>query len=225
MWSSHPGFVKYDYKRCDLIPRELHGTFDFVVIDPPFITAEVWGEYAKAAQLLLKPGREDVEVESELAQQFHEAELKAYRAAQASTRGEVAGTSFAGNIAAMLGSVLAGSSSASAAEKKAAASPLREPQPPRPSASGDPTRSLVSVPCGKLLLSTIPEHEGFLYALLGCHQPRFRPSIPNLIYQYSLYVNYPAQTLMKLNPEIDEEEPVKKPFTSRKKNVVLPNEQ
>ena len=38
------------------IPKELYHTFDFIVIDPPFITAEVWAEYAKAAKLLLVEG-------------------------------------------------------------------------------------------------------------------------------------------------------------------------
>ena len=34
---------------------ELHGVFDMVVIDPPFITREVWDKYAKCAKLILKP--------------------------------------------------------------------------------------------------------------------------------------------------------------------------
>lgn len=40
------------------IPKELHHTFDFIVIDPPFITAEVWADYAKAAKMLLVEGQE-----------------------------------------------------------------------------------------------------------------------------------------------------------------------
>jgi len=40
------------------IPKELYHTFDFIVIDPPFITAEVWADYAKAAKLLLVEGTE-----------------------------------------------------------------------------------------------------------------------------------------------------------------------
>jgi len=35
--------------------------------------------------------------------------------------------------------------------------------------------------------------------------PAFRPSIPNLVYQYDLYTNYPSEALDKLNPEIDAE--------------------
>jgi 16S rRNA G966 N2-methylase RsmD len=31
--------------------QELHGSFDFVLIDPPFITREVWEKYAITARL------------------------------------------------------------------------------------------------------------------------------------------------------------------------------
>ncbi len=48
-----PGFVVYDFKKPENIPKELHNTFDYVVIDPPFITEEVLTAYAEAAKLLL----------------------------------------------------------------------------------------------------------------------------------------------------------------------------
>ena len=44
--------------RVPQIPKELYHSFDFIVIDPPFITAEVWADYAKAAKLLLVEGTE-----------------------------------------------------------------------------------------------------------------------------------------------------------------------
>ena len=34
--------------------------------------------------------------------------------------------------------------------------------------------------------------------------PAFRPSIPNLVYQYDLYTNYHSEALDQLNPEIDD---------------------
>ena len=37
-----PGYVFYDFNKPEDIPKELHGAFDMVVIDPPFITREVW---------------------------------------------------------------------------------------------------------------------------------------------------------------------------------------
>uniref|UniRef100_A0A6T7IIE5 N6-adenine methyltransferase n=1 Tax=Bigelowiella natans TaxID=227086 RepID=A0A6T7IIE5_BIGNA len=49
-----PGFVEYDFNKPDEIPKEIHGKFDYVVIDPPFITEEVLTLYAKAAKLLLQ---------------------------------------------------------------------------------------------------------------------------------------------------------------------------
>ena len=162
---------------------------------------------------------QDVEIDAVLADQYYASLSRAYTAGVSSLRGEVVGTSFAGNIASMLSNVLGGGSSSKPdAAAAASASSLQPPAAPRPSPSGDESKRVVSVPRGKLLLTTIPEHEGYLYVLLGCAQPRFRPSIPHLIYQYSIYVNYPSAPLMQLNPEIDDEPPQK--FTSKKKSSI-----
>ena len=48
-------YVFYDFNRPEDLPEELHGKFTMVVIDPPFITREVWEKYAQAAKILLKP--------------------------------------------------------------------------------------------------------------------------------------------------------------------------
>ena len=57
-WAREPGFVKYDFN--DPIGfdgfDDLKGTFDMVIIDPPFITREVWEKYTTTAKALLKPG-------------------------------------------------------------------------------------------------------------------------------------------------------------------------
>jgi len=53
-----------------------------------------------------------------------------------------------------------------------------------------------------MLLSTIQEHIEFLDDLVGVHPVAFQPSIPNLIYQYNFYVNYPETVLSVPNPEI-----------------------
>lgn len=47
-------FVSFDFNHPERIPRELYGSFDFVVIDPPFITKEVWQQYADTAKLLMR---------------------------------------------------------------------------------------------------------------------------------------------------------------------------
>ena len=43
----------YDFNKPENIPEKLHHQFHLVVIDPPFITREVWEKYAEASQLLL----------------------------------------------------------------------------------------------------------------------------------------------------------------------------
>ena len=55
-WSREPNFVLYDFNNPEDIPVNIHNTFDCVVIDPPFITEEVWTLYAAAAKVLLAPG-------------------------------------------------------------------------------------------------------------------------------------------------------------------------
>lgn len=53
-WEADPGFVFYDFNRPDLIPVSLWEGFDMVVVDPPFITKEVWSKYIEAVKLLLQ---------------------------------------------------------------------------------------------------------------------------------------------------------------------------
>eukprot|EP00455_Lapot_gusevi_P032951 TRINITY_DN3597_c0_g1_i4.p1 TRINITY_DN3597_c0_g1~~TRINITY_DN3597_c0_g1_i4.p1 ORF type:complete len:186 (-),score=16.88 TRINITY_DN3597_c0_g1_i4:7-564(-) len=48
-----PGqWIGFDFRDSNTIPAELHHTFDYIVIDPPFITEEVWRLYAHSARLL-----------------------------------------------------------------------------------------------------------------------------------------------------------------------------
>ena len=104
-------YFKYDFNFPEQIPEEMHKSFDMAVIDPPFITREVWQKYTEAAQLLLKEG-------------------------------------------------------------------------------------------GKLLCSTIDENAEFMAELLSVKPIAFRPSIPNLVYQYSFYTNYTDDAQQQPNPEI-----------------------
>ena len=50
-----PGYVYYDFNLPENIPDSLHNYFDVVIIDPPFITREVWEKYANAIRLIRKP--------------------------------------------------------------------------------------------------------------------------------------------------------------------------
>ena len=54
-WAPHPSYVRFDFHHPHALPSSLHHQFDFVVIDPPFITDDVWRLYAEAALLLLVP--------------------------------------------------------------------------------------------------------------------------------------------------------------------------
>mmetsp|Transcript_62729 Transcript_62729/g.104304 ORF Transcript_62729/g.104304 Transcript_62729/m.104304 type:complete len:189 (+) Transcript_62729:17-583(+) len=114
-WEKDPGFVFYDFHVPTDVPPELEHQFDYVVVDPPFITEEVWGKYAETVRFLMKPD-------------------------------------------------------------------------------------------GKIMCTTIPENANMMAGLLGVSPVAFKPSIPNLVYQYCLYLNYPPLVLSRPNPEIPEEE-------------------
>ncbi|BFZ56435.1 Protein-lysine N-methyltransferase efm5 [Savitreella phatthalungensis] len=49
-------FVQYDYKRPLDVPRELAGTFDRLLVDPPFLSDECQVKAATTARFLLKKG-------------------------------------------------------------------------------------------------------------------------------------------------------------------------
>ena len=56
-WTSDRGFVFYDFNDLETIPKDMYGTFDLLVVDPPFIVKEVWEKYAAAVKLLAKEGK------------------------------------------------------------------------------------------------------------------------------------------------------------------------
>ena len=104
----------FDFNKIENIPEDLHHKFDMVVIDPPFITREVWEKYAEISRLLLKEEG------------------------------------------------------------------------------------------GHALLSTIDENEEMILEIMGAKRRAFRPSIPNLVYQYSFYTTYEHPDLDEKNAEIPE---------------------
>ncbi len=57
---------------------------------------------------------------------------------------------------------------------------------------------------GKILGTTIGENAPFLERLLGLRPCVYQPSIPHLVYQYNVYVNYDSERMSKRNPEIPE---------------------
>lgn len=42
-------------------------------------------------------------------------------------------------------------------------------------------------------------------SLLQCQKQKFKPSIPHLVYQYALFINYASTRLSESNPEMHEE--------------------
>eukprot|EP00435_Cladocopium_sp_Y103_P070485 s7_g35.t1 len=65
-----------------------------------------------------------------------------------------------------------------------------------------------------LLCTTIAENAAMMLELMGLHPAKFRPGIPNLVYQYSIYVNYSSDRLKELNPEIDQEDWQQRPLAA-----------
>ena len=54
-WENDKGFVFYDFNSpTTFTGQDLESKFDMVVIDPPFITREVWEKYAETSKFLLK---------------------------------------------------------------------------------------------------------------------------------------------------------------------------
>ena len=53
-WDNCEEFCFYDFNAPESIPNRSLGFFDIIVIDPPFISKEVWGKYVLTTKLLLK---------------------------------------------------------------------------------------------------------------------------------------------------------------------------
>ena len=116
-----PGFHKYDFNILaqEQLPPSFQSNFNMIIIDPPFVTREVWEKYARAVDWL--------------------------------------------------------------ATKEQSKSP-------------------------RYICTTIHENAAMMSNLLGVEPQMFRPSIPNLVYQYSTYCNYKSIAFAEVNPEIDDDD-------------------
>jgi len=203
-WASDPNFVKFNYKEADKIPAQYHHYFDYVVVDPPFITDVVWEQYAVSIKLLLvneaeKPSASSAPVSSSEASQAPVESPEEKKPISEDDINPFASSSKTSNSPIRTVRTLSSSSDDTKGVMPGRAAPFV-------SSSAIPEPS--DMPAGKVLLSTIPEHENLLHSLLGASARRFRPSIPSLIYQYVLYTNYDpnvTKRLQQLNPEIDPE--------------------
>lgn len=55
-------FVYYDYKHPENLPKDLHNTFDVILIDPPHLNEFAFNHYYSAIQLLGKNCRDEVTI-------------------------------------------------------------------------------------------------------------------------------------------------------------------
>lgn len=50
----YENFIYYDYNDPLSLPMELMGEIDYIIVDPPFLSVECWGNVAKSVKALLK---------------------------------------------------------------------------------------------------------------------------------------------------------------------------
>ena len=55
-----------------------------------------------------------------------------------------------------------------------------------------------------VIATTVDENKDLMEDLFGCKPVSFRPSIPHLVYQYSIYTNFASSVLANDNPELEE---------------------
>lgn len=56
----------------------------------------------------------------------------------------------------------------------------------------------------QIIATTVDENAVMMESLFGCKPALFRPSIPHLVYQYSVYTNFSSLVLAEANPELQE---------------------
>lgn len=54
-----------------------------------------------------------------------------------------------------------------------------------------------------VIATTVDENADLMMSLFHCKPALFRPSIPHLVYQYSVYANFESETLSRKNEELD----------------------
>lgn len=112
-WKSSSGYHFYDFNDPEGIEEHQRGTFDVILIDPPFVSHSVWKKYATTARLLMRQDR-----------------------------------------------------------------------------------------TAHVIATTVDENAQLMSTLFDCKSVLFRPSIPHLVYQYSVFTNYASSVLATKNLEI-----------------------
>lgn len=186
-----PRMIRWDYQKPLDFPPELKHSFDMVVADPPFITEEVWAAYTVTIRALLPPGSVP---DTPIPVPLPSGELD-----QTANSNPVRTVSEDDNPFRTRSKLR---HSPPAAVRRLAANGVSNGA----SISARAASAAAAEPAGRVLLSTVPERAEFLASLLGVRPLRFRPSIPNLVYQYTMFANYgPCGRLDQNNPEVDRE--------------------
>ncbi|EGR29840.1 hypothetical protein IMG5_147690 [Ichthyophthirius multifiliis] len=69
---NNTNFIYFDFKNPQEIPVQYHNQFDFILIDPPFITRDVWEKYSEAAKIIGKKDQNNVLIANILASSIDE---------------------------------------------------------------------------------------------------------------------------------------------------------
>lgn len=185
------------------------------MIDPPFVQEACWRAYSKTANLLL---REDPLSATALLRQERDQEQKKEAAGNNNTSSQSnndTDTTLPVEPALALCDVVApplepsNNNSASNAVEVLATSVVEEGVDTLSIAdeSGGFASSGAKISKGRnglVLLTTILENAPLLEELFGVKPNKFRPSIPNLVYQYHIFTNYNSTGLSEVNPEVGE---------------------
>lgn len=175
-------FVQYDFNKPTDIPEALWYSFDCVVIDPPFITADVWKKYTATVMKLLKP--EGKLQPSSVALPISDVGFYVLPVC-----------SLPGPLATILQELQEGGHASLVHDSKAfSRAACLKPSPHL-------TLALL-VFTGKIILTSTQENAEMLHTLLAVTPQSFFPSVPHLVYQYALYCNYPSTFFSEPNPEI-----------------------
>lgn len=171
-----------------------------VVIDPPFVQEACWRAYSKTANLLLREGPLSAaavlrKVEEEKMGEKGAVSSSRHSSGDAALPSAPVVTKPTNNSATDPAEVLA-TTALTVVEEGVGTFSIAEDIEAAAQVSKGRT--------GLVLLTTILENAPLLEELFGVKPNKFRPSIPNLVYQYHIFTNYYSTGLSQVNSEVGE---------------------
>lgn len=158
-----------------------------MVIDPPFVQEACWRAYSKTANLLLREGPLSAA-----------AVLRKVEEEEMGEKGAVSSSRHSSGDAALPSEPVVTKPTNNSATDPAevlATTVVEDIE-----AAGQVSKGRT----GLVLLTTILENAPLLEELFGVKPNKFRPSIPNLVYQYHIFTNYKSTGLSQVNSEVGE---------------------